>query len=69
MRVIRLILGLLIITQGIITQEWSLLILGIIFTIIPIFNKNCCGPSGCEPQPRNRHTKASIKDVSYEEIR
>lgn len=47
MRLLRLILGIIIIVQGIQGSDWSFILLGSLFSLMPIFNVGCCGASGC----------------------
>lgn len=65
MRVIRLVLGIIIIVQGIMMKEWLYMILGGFFTLFAIMNVGCCGTS-CNI---NRKENPSGKPISYEEIK
>lgn len=47
MRVLRLALGIIITVQGIVTREWLLAVMGILFSLMPVLNIGCCGASGC----------------------
>jgi len=47
MRVLRLAAGVFIIMQGVYAKEWLLIIVGGMFTILPLLNIGCCGVSGC----------------------
>lgn len=67
MRMLRLALGILIIVQGIMANEWLLVGVGGLFSLIPLMNMGCCGVSGCStPAPRSNK---KTKDITYEEIR
>ena len=67
MRLLRLILGLIIIVQGIRGNDWSFILLGSLFSLMPIFNVGCCGASGCNTSYVK--TNKNIKEVTYEEVR
>lgn len=65
MRIIRLVLGVIIVIQGIMMKEWLYMILGGFFTLFAIMNVGCCGTS-CTI---NRKTGRSDEPVTYEEIK
>lgn len=68
MRILRLVLGIIIVVQGIATKEWAFAVLGSLFVMMPLLNiGGCCGAPGCGI-PASRSDK-EIKDVSYEEVR
>ena len=66
MRFIRLVLGIFIIVQSAIAKDWAIGLLGIVFTVMPLFNIGCCCVGGCSV-PAKKSTE-NTKDVSYEEI-
>lgn len=66
MRVIRLALGIFIVVQGIVTNEWTYVILGGLFALMPLLNIGCCGASGCNV-PVAKSPKPST-DITYEEV-
>lgn len=67
MRVLRLALGVFIIVQGIQAQQWLLVGLGGLFSLMPLLNIGCCGTSGCNTPVRKTNKKT--EDITYEEIR
>jgi hypothetical protein len=67
MRMLRLILGIFIIVQGIHAQEWILAVMGALFSLMPVFNIGCCGSSGCSVRVRKRTTEN--KDIQWEEVK
>ncbi len=68
-RFIRLGLGVFILVQGIMTGDKFSLILGSLFTLMPVFNVGCCGAGGCGVDYRNTNsTKENINEISYEEV-
>ena len=66
MRIIRLALGILVIIQAFITKDWTLGVLGALFTAMPIFNIGCCGVGACATPAKTRNE--IDKDISYEEV-
>ncbi|MES2373860.1 MAG: hypothetical protein V4557_14875 [Bacteroidota bacterium] len=65
-RFLRLVLGIAVVIQGIISKEWLLGILGILFTSMPIFNIGCCSGNNCTV-PANKKTQIK-KDFIHEEV-
>lgn len=66
MRVIRLLLGLGILINGIVTKDVTSIVIGIVFAAMPVFNIGCCGTNGCAV-----NTNPSIKNknqIEYEEL-
>jgi hypothetical protein len=66
-RFIRLGLGVFILVQGIMTGDKFSLILGSLFTLMPLFNIGCCGAGGCGVNYKNDSTN-NKKEISYEEV-
>lgn len=66
MRIIRLLLGVGILINGIITKDVTSIILGVAFAAMPVFNIGCCGTNGCavniNPSIKNK------KNIEYEEV-
>ncbi|WP_240775499.1 hypothetical protein [Sphingobacterium psychroaquaticum] len=67
MRVLRLALGIFIIVQGIMEQQWLLVGMGSLFSLMPLMNIGCCGVSGCNTPVRKSNKK--LEDILYEEVR
>ncbi len=67
MRVIRLALGIFIVVQGIQAKEWSFVMLGGLFSLMPILNIGCCGASGCNTPAFKNDIKT--EDITYEEVK
>ena len=66
MRIIRLVLGVVILVQGIITKDFLTAVLGILFAGMAIANAGCCGTNGCAVNTtRPIKSKANIE---YEEV-
>ena len=67
MRFVRLVLGIAIIAQAVIARNWTMGILGALFTSMPVLNIGCCGLGGCASPLFKRNIK-NTKDVTYEEV-
>lgn len=70
-RILRLIIGIIILIQGVEAQHWVLVILGFMFTLMPVLNSGCCnsiGAAGCKPT-RTSDRNSSIQDIKYEQIK
>ena len=66
MRFVRLGLGIAIIVQAVIAKDWTMGILGVLFTSMPVFNIGCCGVGGCATPVKKDNE--NIKDITYEEV-
>ncbi|MEO6732565.1 MAG: hypothetical protein ABIN01_15200 [Ferruginibacter sp.] len=66
MRLFRLAMGIAIVVQSVITHQWIMGIVGVLFTCMPIFNIGCCGTGGCAIPVAKK--SAPVKDISYEEV-
>lgn len=66
MRLLRLGLGIAIIVQSAMAGNWTMGILGLLFTAMPVFNIGCCGTGGCNTPIKK--TSETTKDISYEEV-
>ncbi|HLF53260.1 hypothetical protein [Flavobacterium sp.] len=54
-RVIRLVLGVIVMIQAVYTKTYLFLIPGILFTGMALFNTSCCGSNGCAiPKSENK---------------
>lgn len=67
MRVLRLALGIFIVGQGIAANDWTFIVLGGLFSLMPLLNIGCCGPAGCYT-PINKKINPN-EQIKYEEIR
>lgn len=66
--VLRLVLGIFIMAQGVQTNEWLLVALGGLFSLMPLLNVGCCGTAACNT-PIRRKNNDGIEGISYEEVR
>lgn len=65
MRVIRLVLGLVIISQAWVASDTLLGVLGVLFAGMALFNTGCCAMGSCAVPDRTVHSK---KDEGYDEL-
>lgn len=66
MRFIRLGLGIVIVFQSVISRDWPMGLLGLIFSGLALFNVGCCGVGGCSAPPEKSVEPA--KEIVYEEV-
>lgn len=66
LRLLRLGMGIAILIQAIYTHHHTLILMGIIFTLMPIFNIGCCGANGCTTSINK--TSSKQEEITYEEI-
>ena len=65
MRILRLVLAIGILAQGITARDTVTIILGVVFGGMAVANIGCCG-AGCAVNQRSTNNK--IKDIQYEEV-
>ena len=68
MRIVRLVLGIIVIVQGIQANEWMFVALGGLFTLMPLLNIGCCGTAGCSTNYSQRKSTGT-EDITYEEVK
>lgn len=67
MRLLRLVIGIAILIQGIQTGEWIWIAAGAVFSLMPLLNIGCCGTTTCAPT-RSKPGR-SEETISYEEVK
>lgn len=67
MRSVRLALGVAVVVQGIAGSDWAFIVLGTLFSLMPLLNIGCCGSGGCTVPPRQ--DSRPKEDFTYEEVR
>ncbi|MEO5943142.1 MAG: hypothetical protein ABIP30_04420 [Ferruginibacter sp.] len=65
-RVLRLVIGIAILVQGILTKDILFGIAGLLFTAMAVFNAGCCGPEGCNVPVKT--TSQTTKNIRNEEL-
>jgi hypothetical protein len=68
MRALRLILGVIILVQGLEAREWMYAFAGILLSGMAIANIGCCGVGGCNVPSRKTGKEFINKEITYEEI-
>lgn len=67
MRVIRLVLGLIILVQGIMARDVMYGFFGVFLSFLALVNVGCCGVGGCSvPSVSSKGSKT--KEIEYEEV-
>jgi hypothetical protein len=65
-RVLRLLMGLLILAQAFVSKDILFGLAGLLFTLMPLLNQGCCSiQSQCHV---DTNTKSSRKEIKYEEV-
>lgn len=67
MRVLRLLLGVIIIVQGVSNREALYFVLGGLLVLMALAGAGCCGATGCAVDTRRRAVKEE-KEIVYEEV-
>lgn len=68
MRILRLVLSVIIVTQGLRSGDWRLMLLGALFSLMPLLNMGCCAGGSCAAPPE-KNNKGQSDSVSYEEVK
>jgi hypothetical protein len=68
MRALRLILGVIIIVQGVQQKEFMYAFAGVLLSGMAIANIGCCGVGGCNVPARKMDKEIINKEITYEEI-
>ena len=68
MRLLRLLMAIFIIFQGVETQQWLFVFAGAIFALLPMFNVGCCGTSACNTNFSSRRS-IQEKETTFTEIK
>jgi len=68
MRALRLVLGVVILVQGIQAHETMYAIAGLLLSGMALANIGCCGPGGCGVPLRPVNSKEPVKDIEYDEV-
>lgn len=66
LRMLRLLAGLAITVQGVISTDWFFIMGGALLTALPIFNAGCCTTYGCGYNATVENT--TTKETTYEEV-
>ena len=66
MRILRLSMAVIAISQGISTEQWLLVMVGALFALLPIFNVGCCQTDSCEIKQVSKPSNS--EETEYEEV-
>ncbi|GGW34705.1 hypothetical protein [Arenibacter certesii] len=66
-RFIRLAIGLYLLIDGVRTEMWILIAIGIAFTAMPLLNIGCCARGNCAVSPTNENSSYA-EEGTYEEV-
>ncbi|HQN55894.1 MAG TPA: hypothetical protein PLC76_01410 [Saprospiraceae bacterium] len=68
LRLLRLVLGAIILVEGIRSGEVFFLIFGAIFTLMPLLNVGCCSAAYCNPR-QQRTSAYKDEEIHFEEVK
>lgn len=68
MRIIRLSFGIYFLAMGIASKTWFAVFIGVVFSLLALFNIGCCGNQQCGIKHRINKKEAAEKPVIYEEV-
>ncbi len=69
MRALRLVLGIIAITQAIMSFEILIGLAGVILLSQAVFNIGCCGTAGCNTTSYRENKSSKGELINYEEIK
>jgi hypothetical protein len=67
-RILRVVLGVIIIVQGIVVHETSFALMGVLLSSMAVLNIGCCGPAGCGVPTSYKATKKE-EAIDFEEVK
>lgn len=67
LRIVRLVLVVAAMVQGITKAEYVLVLAGGLVAIMALFNIGCCGISGCVVPQKQKHPSKK-ENITYEEV-
>jgi hypothetical protein len=67
MRTLRLALGVFVTLQASLSGDWLFILLGVLFSLLSVFNVGCCAAGTCNTSPPRRPERE--EEISYEEVR
>lgn len=70
LRIIRLLLGVMLLGQSFQIHSWALGLLGGLFVFQSLTNTGCCGAGACyTPPPAKKPAATSPQEIEYEEVK
>lgn len=68
MRLFRLVMGIIIVIQGVDAGYWMIVGIGIVFAALSLLNVSTCNTPICKTS-YSRSSKSDLKDITYEEVK
>ncbi len=68
-RVLRVVLGVYLIGDGIQSEQWAFIVVGVLFLAMAIFKWGCCSTNGCETPISKATDSSTEKEIVYEEVK
>ena len=70
MRILRLVIGGLVVAQGIQMGEWMLVFFGALFSLMPLLNIGCCAVgNNCNVRPSRKFPDDKTEEITYQEVK
>lgn len=67
-RILRLALGLFLMTEAIRTGNWFMTVFAVAMIIMPLLNIGCCAGGNCAV-PENKSSDINSEEVEFEEVK
>lgn len=67
MRLLRLVMGIVILTQAIMGKDLMIGFFALLFIAMPIFNIGCCSVGNCATTP-SKKTATKDEEINFEEV-
>ena len=67
MRLLRLVLAMIILVQGVIVKDWTFFVMGGFLALMAFLNIGCCGVNGCSV-PTKKNNATTTNEIHYEEV-
>ncbi len=68
MRLFRLVMGIIVVIQGLDAGYWMIVGIGIVFVGLSLLNVSTCNTPICKTS-YSRSSKSDLKDITYEEVK
>ncbi len=68
-RVLRMVLGVYLIGDGIQSEQWVFVAVGALFLAMAVFKFGCCSTTGCETPISKTTDSSTEKEIVYEEVK
>ncbi|MFN8252902.1 MAG: hypothetical protein U0V75_13615 [Ferruginibacter sp.] len=68
LRVVRLLMGLVIVAQAVVARDAMFGVAGFLFTMMALFNTGCCAAGSCYSSTKPAVKKTAVENIPYEEV-